>query len=780
MGESIEAPFSRTVLVVDWSEIHSYICGSGPPRTDSLFELSPDKERVHGAHQAALSFLFEAFPNQLLVLPPHVRELMWFIEAAQQFADLRRVDEQLLRELYEKLDGDVVQQVKQAHADWQELHPGRSPRDIELSQIFRKLDEGASDTIRRCLTQNFAPMFLLGRWLTIDAVRDLQRLLDRGENRRVLFLNDYDQDLSRALSSRTQDLERWRVELSPRASKDKSLAANDARALAYLQALNCDQHARRGKQLLFVTRSEDLLGAVRNRPEWFSCLADRYSTAEVLDRPVDGSAPVTIIRNWIYFFELGAAWRPGQNLQADIARRLDAVRAMLASLPRDEHLSQATFSQSARQTLERYFETEAGLLNNIQTLSSAQNAQFTGRGSHGSTDRPLIDFLRFVTDPAEFIKQRSELQDEMKDLVERINAVLPPVPSAPKNSRYRPILRSILEVLPAETFVEDISKSKLKNLTTRLLRLIRENRHSIPPSSQIGKELEELNEPALMRDPVVALVQSLYAYIYQAYDKALALVLQRRGLPGAAQLLRLLLIADYWLLQHERLHKVDEQFAAMLKLDCTNRGTQIQLALVNARVELDLEASYEHNEDPASFRRSLKGGQGCLREYWEELQRCFDSMEADEEVARGLYWAACLNLVHASARLTATTHDYDVDDTGQEAQPAADGTPLICAEKYVRQLELYIAQQEEPNAQDTVELVAVHDALGYYYFKKACMTQTAMGFGSASKLDPFFSVAESHLRAATELVERDRSNFDGSSQRALVTAHLELLERLSN
>ncbi|HEY0464110.1 MAG TPA: hypothetical protein VGC79_07880 [Polyangiaceae bacterium] len=142
--------FENTVVAVDWSEIHSYICGSGPPRSDPLFGLRTDEERVTGAHQAALSFLFEVFPNQVLVLPPHVRELMWFVESAQKYADLREVDAKLLHELHDKLDPEAVRTIGKLYEGWRRDH-GKGPSDQDLSTLFGKLEQAHADQLQRWL-----------------------------------------------------------------------------------------------------------------------------------------------------------------------------------------------------------------------------------------------------------------------------------------------------------------------------------------------------------------------------------------------------------------------------------------------------------------------------------------------------------------------------------------------------------------------------------------------------------------------------------------------------
>lgn len=771
-----ETLFDSTVVVVDWSEIHSYICGGGPPLSDSLYGLSEDEDRVKGAHQAALTFLFERFPQSLVILPPHVKELLWFVEAAKQFAHLRAVDERLLRDLHDRLaEEDGVRRIRRMHDEWQKQHSGKQPTEDDLRQIFAALEGGDAEALRRLMGQ-FASMFLLGRWATLDALNCLRRLLDPTSpgGGRLVFLKDFDSQLSELLVQAVHAIDKWQLELRPRPAKPKDLVQNDARALAYLQILNCELHMRHGKQLLFTTRSEDICNAARGRPEWFSCLADRYATIHAGNAPLGSALPPNVVRDWIYFFELGAAWGPPYpELRKRIEHRLDAVRVTLSSLPSD-----ASISQAHQDILEGYLRNDAGLLNNVQALSSAQNAKLGDGRTAQAPDRPLVDFVRFVTNPVEFVRARSELQDEMREVVERINESLPLMPPADKSFRYRPLLPAVLELVSIDRLVEPVLDAELRYILSSLLTIIRNGEHGIVKHSELGRKLGALTAQAAPREPLSWLAQSLHAYVYQAYGKARLLVMrQQRHFPAHAQLIRDLVVADYWLIE-ERLHKVDEVVDNIVRLPSLANPQALQLAIRCCRVALELEASYEHAEDPGSFRQSLRHGRSCLQQYLEDVRSCYEAAPVSALPER-LRFSVLENLVHAGARLTVT----DDDPLGDIADlPSSGGTPsrpVDAVQKYADELERECSDSAEADKAPMVDRASRFDTLAYYYFKRACLEGPAVAFGVTSRQRRHLDRAKEHLRAAKRILEAEPGSVAQAYRSRLVAMHWDLIERMT-
>jgi len=774
--DSEQPGFENVVVAVDWSEIHSYICGSGPPRSDPLFELKTDEERVTGAHQAALSFLFEVFPNQVLVLPPHVRELMWFVETAQKYADLREVDTKLLHELHNKLDPEAVTTIGNLYKAWRKDH-GKGPSDEDLSALFGKLEKGHADELQRWLKQTFAPMFLLGRWLTIDAVRELGRLLDDKSSgkRRLVFLRDYDGDLNRMLSEATADVDPWEKELKAPMSKHRELAVNDARALGYLQALNVHLHLREKKQLLFMTRSDDILSVIHRRPEWFSCLADRYSTAGT-NASIVGSSPVPISRDWIYFFELGAVWTRGQDPRQELERRLGAVRAILESLP--EKATQTVSARQVAHTVAEYLESDAALLNNIQALSSAQGANLKRasprQGVQG--DRSLIDFLRFVTNPDHYVAGRQRLQDDMKAAVDRVNAVLPPLRAVARLWRYRPLLKCMLGIIPPSTLAADIPAPAGPAIQS-LLRQIAEEKPSAGDQAQTVRGLMGAD------DAPAWLLSALDAYLHQWPGKARGLVLPLgKNLTGLSQVVRHLILADYFLLEHESLRKVDEQFALLLRLPAISRASSVRLALFNLRVQLDLESSYEHGEDPTSFRRNESEPGGCLQAYSQELREEYESFKGKLE--ESLRRAVATSLVHACSRLTYFDQDEEYEDVqdgefddGEVENRRAPTSFELAVEKLNQALPLVAelerwCDEDAPEGFGAVEVASWHDAIGYHYFKQTCGCMAKRKSPAVDEASRYLKAATTHFAQAKGLLDQK----DGFELRT-VQAHLDLIER---
>lgn len=370
----------------------------------------------------------------------------------------------------------------------------------------------------------------------------------------------------------------------------------------------------------------------------------------------------------------------------------------------------------------------------------------------------------------------------MRKVVDRINTVLPLVPLAERSFRYRPLLPAVLNLISIDFVLAAVSgAAELKGILHSLLILIRDGEHSLGSHSELGDRLDLLTSRPTPPESLSWFAQSLHAYIYQVYSKARLLLIRRpqqRHLPASTQVVRELVVADYWLVEQERLHKVDEVIDAMMRFSSVLGSTVVQLAIRCCRVALELEASYEHAEDPGSFRQSLKHGRTFLQQYVDDLRGCYETIEAGS-LSEKLRLSALENIVHASARLTAIEDDplgYIADEPSAESRGAL---VIDAVQRYADELEHASNDGAEADGGGLVDRVSRLDALAYHYFKRACLEGPTVAFGATDRHRRHLGRATEHLRAAKSLLDSD-SHLARTYHGRIVAMHWDLIERMTH
>lgn len=724
-------PFADTLTVVDWSEVHAYICASGVIRTDPLLSLLSSHPLgahiVNGAHQAALSFLFHAFPGPLVLLPPHVLELQTFVTLAQRFVSVNTIDAVALTLLHNQLvESSVpVRRLrdmfdKQLTRQSESAHP-LTARDASAAIAALSVDE--ADEIRSYVRKFFGPMFLLGRWMSVSAYRDLLRLL---KERRLCFLRDHaaiSRQVVSRLSRETAECSFWVSELPAAAEKAASLVRNDARALGYLQALNYDLHCG-DRQLLFVSRGADVAAVIRRHPEWFSCMADKYFRTVAYPSEREGAEGVEHVprlsREWTYFLELGAVWDPQDEarVRARLADRRDWLRSTLTSI--SSRTDAWSNSGSTKAVLADYIERVAMELENARAVWSAKSDSLnrklaTPRSEGDDLDsESLLAFLRYVTDPETFVVERDKLRDELAPVMAQFDATLPPSHQEDPSGPYKPLLRRVVEKVPEAALTDRGDEEDDRELLSQLLVHI-QRRLPWDSKSLLAQRLRNVRPRTPTRDvapgpelsPARRLVLALQAYIFNDFRKSRILLPRRvlERLRGTSRVIACLVVADSWLLDAQRLRKVDEVMQDVLNA-VIGEAPAVRLAVLNALLGVELDAADEQGENPETFRRSLQG-ELMLEKRLGDVVRCHATL-VREPLDANLSISVANNVVYGTAKLAFIDGESE-EEPGVVEHRAREALGHSSVREFVSLLEA--RHRLNP---DRVEYL---DTLAYYWFK---------------------------------------------------------------
>jgi hypothetical protein len=827
-SQSNKQLFEQITLVVDWSEVHAYVCGSGLSRQDPLFTLfqaddSSEAGRIKsslldGAHQSALSFLFEVFPGTAIVLPPHVIELVAFVKNAGLYIDMREVDDDWLKNLHSQImsQSEAIRTLKQVYDELvnQGDFPSKNATVEDIREIlFAKLSEKHANEIQDWIRRIFSPMFLLGRWISVNAYKDLLDLM-RCEDRppRLRFLEDHEntKSFSKKLCEEIRDIGFWKEELPHIPDKSPRLVENDARAMAFLQGLNV-RLSEQGRQLLFVSRGQDINGVLSKYPEWFSCMSDEYFSEydEIEGWKEVGDAPL-ISRSWHYFLELGAVCdlavndqltilnRPNENWQILLEDRREQIKSILSSLPEKQQ-----HSQDVREKIASYIsKEEAWLEKNVQALCSARSAQFRNRPNRKSNissligAEPLIAFLSYITDPDLFRQERQKLLDELAPVLVELNKVLPPIQASEPSDVFKPILHHVLEKIDCQDmFFTSISNESLRKLLTGLLEAIK-NGHQIHQVPDLIKGLREFRQTAIGQpekereagndSPVGRLIFSLHAYSCNQFKKARLLLPERliRQLPGLSKVVGWLLIADCWLLGEHKLWKADSNMEEALKSFSERNEPILRIVLVNACLGMELDASDEHDgENPDGFRISFEhhvlAEHGANLNEFRQPTRIQDRLEQLEKLVSSvkiklpdeLNISVMNNRLYAVSRLSFPKELEDADLVGIDKVD----DPVVLNERMTRlanDLEELIPILQSKS----IETIFLLDTLSYYYYKVATLPSSSQNQNRRQKAR---QAAISHSNTAMETLEEKRKNNQPCSRAArALEAHRFLLDRM--
>lgn len=774
-------PLEGFTLAVDWSEVHAYICGSGLRKSDQLFMLFEDDDGeaplIDGAHQAALSFLFHGIPNPKLVLPPHVVELETFTVLASRFVDLNHVDEAALAELHNRLL-EKNEAISELHKIYQHKRAklGDDPSDAQIIRIFDELSDEHAASVRHYARSFFGPMFLLGRWLSVEAFKELRSLLSPNgeEHGKLCFLRDHPDTRSISVEKgvRYSDYRAWRGIFPKIPDKSGELIENDSRAVAILNWLHSrlddEQH-----QLLFFSRGHDIASTFSQYPEWFSCLGDSYHP--VVETPNNQDSAwtqprlPTLQRDWHYCLQLGSVWADGtiKQIRPLLEERRDWTDSVLSTI-RDVRKGTVSAKQ-VQATIDRYLDgEEAAGMENAMTLWSAKgdsvaNAGKVRKNIHIKESTALLGFLRYVTAPHRFRKQREQLRVDLEPVLRGVRERLPAVRQNPTSDRYKSLMLHVFEkVNPQELTTTMKSRHGLR--IAQLLGYLVEGKELTSKDNVklLQAERESRDDDARLTE-IEKLTFALQAFLLRDYRRTRFLLGTARVVRNSRTAIAALLLADCWLLGEHSVSKADK-IVRESKLAYWKGPGQSSLAIRNALLGMELDAAETHGEKPYEFRRQYDTDAPALRTAFDSVLKDLQSIEMSP-LPDSLRGSVYNNIVYAAARLSLEDEEDTDDPVGGMARQA----PPVEAPKVRR-----YAESLETLCDDRAARL---DTLAYYHYRLAVHPRSLAYEERIAHIKNAYKYIEAALVILDEADEDANGPGADPRTRRIVEAHHYLIRR---
>jgi len=788
------------LLAVDWSEVYAYITSTSLPTSEPLLRIftePPCLRLVDGAHQAALSFLFERLKGPpLIVLPPYLEEMGAFVNIVRRELFQSAADAEartLLPEIGEADDTeaperDVVTEVLEAYVAAAKRKEGRPPTLDDMRAVFKDLErESAFDDLIR---QAFGPLYLFGRFWTEDVASMLRRLT-AGQPKILRALGESDTEIAVRAGAGAAMLSHWSERLARIAWGQAELSRErDAEALAYLEVLDKLLHDR-GQQILFATRSVAMASAAEEEPGRLACLGDGYWDAE--------GGPPTLVRSWLYFLELGALWDlPESERQRQLIQRLVDVKARLEWLEASGREGEGIFDVH-RDAIEQDLRD----VQNYKSLLAATDGFLARRRAKQEADKHAMELLvRYLTRSDLFTDGREQLFERVSlEVREVLTHIALPAPERPiqldtesgtRDVYFKPLLRTVFQRIDIVD-LEAASGRRLSPETRSVLAALAPSADDGGPEGPdfellgaLHKRIGDVIGPKARRTPEHFLLSAAWSYAgghFAMAANSAKLVLQR-DLTDPARLSALRFLAHLIIADQRLFVRRSPSFAhqalttLMSEIGLHRERLSLFLAVLNARFVLALHAAEFAEERIACLPRTASLGVGLPDRMRPPAPDKSDVANVMAEVmdvlsmklAEGLAsnepdaWPvnACLrvalvnNLVYAGTRLEPLEEERDHHQEEPPASKPSDGRFLREAGflAWVEFLERASVSRPDANRLDT---------LGYYYLKRA-----ALGSSSPAK---DFDAARAYLASALEAASTPRV-------RAVVEGHLRLLHRV--
>jgi hypothetical protein len=398
------APFEmRPIVVVDWSEIFSYITYQ-PPTEDGSAD-------VFAMHYAGLNYLLFCLPCRLVLLPPYAVEMRHAIELLKTQA------------LAARLTGDLGDKYSSLVGELKRLSNDRKFMAIlegDWSAV-EELPDDAWGFLDRLLQESLPSIYLDLQERTATAMRSLKLLLRATElgNRRLQSLSGLKGPGTATLHGRVVVWEDWCTEMDIQRPRLERQNRADALALAYLQAMHQTLYWE-NVPVFLASRSLAMLHIMENHAGEFEPFPRNDKEFRYLLK--------SSWRPWEYFAELGyyskrSMTAAGSALIAsemnlDLVKRIARLDQNIASF-RPER-----FADNARAVAESFYDWA--------TLRGSFDLDGMGNQEHWARikkprETQLVDLVRSILaakDWRAFVERRGALATEMlKDISEILEAI---------------------------------------------------------------------------------------------------------------------------------------------------------------------------------------------------------------------------------------------------------------------------------------------------------------------------------------------------------------------
>ncbi|MDP9175718.1 MAG: hypothetical protein M3O30_17900 [Planctomycetota bacterium] len=698
---------NRLVLAVDWSEVFAYIFADRP-RGDELLSRVIDKDIVDASHLAALTFVFERFPGDVILIPPYVDEMSDFVRLAHSHAlddTLIRLDDARKRRRIasEHRVAEVIRRLKAL----QDRVGGGGATDL-AEQFLETLKGEDRATLLGWIEESFGSLLLIARLSSVDGLRALSGLL-RADEPRLKTLANNRADLARWLSRRPISLKKWERELAllqpaPELGRRQGPTAlkRDAQALAYLERLIPLMHAR-NEQLIFITRSSHLAEVMRKFPGRFAALGDDY-----MKFPSSPAIPSpTICRNWRVLFEMAMVWdhQPGDSnaqISADVSKTLeqrslalDALRTTLNG--RDADRAAKALAKSLREDVEH----------NRQVYVSTIRPNLMQMRKKADPTRLAVGlFVDYVTDPA--WQDRSRISQE---LLETVNLIVDNLkrydggtitdPWEAEGAVCRSVTRVFVRSAEPTTLTDDVTDSEMRETLNRMFEDIQRDGPTAPDS--VADTLRRLNpDPTSHSDRDVQAARLLVTSLFRVgaverlglYESRYESLLKRMPVLSAGWTLDRLMISDFrsWRANPARanvwMRDSWDEIKNAGQAGANGRTYALRTTgFLNAWLRLHLDWIELHDEWINDFPIINEGGKQRFElEYiLDEVRECIQRWPIDfrgERLATPVARSIFANAVYAAGRLAPfIEHQYGVGARGLQLADTRSMTALL--DKYL-------------------------------------------------------------------------------------------------
>lgn len=401
------------VMALDWSEVYAYIGGAGPP-SGPLENVIENRHSVEAAHEVALSVLCDRGPvRNLILLPSYAAEMGHYVRAIQhtllpqESAILERPDLEASLEASSTFH-DLLHALSGDSAD-------TNLAQIEPDDLRHRLATEDPRKLTRWVENEFGRFFLMAKLVWLTQLDALQKLIGDRSGATLTSLGQVEPEVAAVLEN--HDIRPFpSLEHLPykQRKRDKTVIATkrDIAALAEIAATNVALHEH-GKQLLFVTRDEDVIEAIEAQPGRFACLSDHYN------RRWSTHGVPTITRTWSYFLELGAIWE-GEDYEGTRRRAEEAYHDVLSKLTWIERGRGRGATSEVLKEIRRDFDNA---VQNRRALVSTVRPWLPLERPSTTPDIQTLAvkaFISFVTDPAAFSQEREAIRN---DLLKRLHDI---------------------------------------------------------------------------------------------------------------------------------------------------------------------------------------------------------------------------------------------------------------------------------------------------------------------------------------------------------------------
>jgi hypothetical protein len=730
-------PFSENgplglVVAVDWSEVHAYIFGGPPPRHDPLCEVA-EPHVAQAAHQLALSVLFDRLPDlqvPVFLLPPYVNEMAHFGCVVQSEGLALDVDLAEREALLSPLRGlDAVGELRDlCLATPESLSP-----EAKFEHFRSRLSEIDEQRVLDWVESAFGGLFLLARLSDLRVLDALQHLIECRSDlgRRLGTLADVNSSVASQFRLYRPDRAEWQSQLSQKHAsglpgsltealrKPTGALRRDAEAMAWLACLNSIFHAN-GQQLIFATRSRDIAHVMDEHAGLFASLGDHHYHG------TSGAPTPTIWRTWHYFFELGLALTTAPHAPATVARKqLTAIQSKSEVLNRAKHRSARAMA------IQRKLTQDLGEhIHNMRAFLSAERPWLPIGQSVSDEALASRLFVAYVTDPAEFQKQRKMILTTLRDRMREVQWQLPLLRSESPlldsfDAPHIPLAKAFIEKFDLALLLSDVETPNLRSRYRGLFRYMKSGPNSavLESVSHVAADLERVRSAQLTGpgEADVAYLALLAVYATGAFPRLMSLLddlkpVRERVRPLTARwVLDKLMYADARVVQRAP----DRANAALRKAwrdaqahSTSSRGPALAATwLLYARLVLHLHWTEEKGENLLAFPVDPDDPDRLeLESIADETDLWLRRPHVVKSLPSTLVRSLTNKWIYAIARLIPVVEGPPIV-AGVRSHSARRARELLDNARSGARV-AYLIQQPRMKAEE-------YDTLGYYYLKRA-------------------------------------------------------------